>query len=156
MELLLTKQPSGALAPYDEEQADKLAKIKAGAVVRADIAQMRNVKFHRKFFALINFLFGIWEEGMPVVEYRGNAIKPNKRRFRKDLIILTGRHEATFNIRGEMRLEAHSIAFGRMSEEEFEKLFSDVIDVALNRVLNRPDLTEERIRDYCDQVLRYS
>lgn len=154
-ELLMTKTPAGALIPASEEEAEKLRKIKSGATVRCDIRQMRNYQFHKKFFSLVKFLFGIWEESVPRQLYRGVEVRPNIDRFRKDLIILSGRYEATYNVRNEVRLEAKSISFASMSEEEFERLFSDVINIALERVINRPDLSEEKIRQYCDQLMQY-
>lgn len=154
-ELLMTKTPSGALMPASEEEAEKLRKIKSGATVRCDIRQMRNYQFHKKFFSLVKFLFDIWEEGVPRRLYRGVEVQPNLDRFRKDLIILSGRYDATYNVRNEVRLEAKSISFANMSEEEFERLFSDVINIALERVINRPDLSEEKIREYCDQLMQY-
>lgn len=154
-ELLMTKTPSGALMPASEEEAEKLRKIKSGATVRCDIRQMRNYQFHKKFFSLVKFLFDIWEESVPRRLYRGVEVRPNLDRFRKDLIILSGRYDATYNVRNEVRLEAKSISFANMSEEEFERLFSDVINIALERVINRPDLSEEKIREYCDQLMQY-
>ena len=154
-ELLMTKTPSGALIPVSEEEAEKLRRIKSGATVRCDIRQMRNYKFHKKFFSLIKFLFDIWEDGVPRSLYRGIEVRPNIDRFRKDLIILSGRYDATYNVRGEVRLEAKSISFASMSEDEFERLFSDVINIALERVINRPDLSEEKIRQYCDHLMQY-
>ena len=156
MEVVLQRAPNGALIPVDDEQAEKLSKIKAGVAVRAEIVQIRNYEFHKKFFSLISMLFDIWEETVPETEYRGVVVRANKTRFRKDLIILTGRFDATYNVRGEVRLEAHSISFGRMSQETFEQLFSDIIDVALKKVLNRPDLTEASIREHVDRILRYT
>lgn len=154
-ELLMTKTPSGALISASEEEAERLRKIKSGATVRCDIKQMRNYRFHKKFFSLVKFLFDIWAEGTPRRLYRGVEVRPNLVRFRKDLIILSGRYDATYNVRNEVRLEAKSISFASMSEEEFEKLFSDVINIALERVINRPDLSEEKIRQYCDQLMQY-
>lgn len=156
MEVLLTRLPSGALAPTSDDEAEKLRKVKTGALVRADIKQMRNPKFHRKFFALLNFVFGIWEDSMPQQKFwRGRPVKANFERFRKDLIILTGRHEVTYDIQGGVHLEAHSISFGSMGEDEFEKLYSDVIQVSLSKVIDRPDLDEAKLRRIIDELLRF-
>lgn len=154
-EVTLIKSPAGSLVPFSEEDVDKLRKIKTGAPVRCDIAQMRNPLFHRKFFSLIKFLFDIWSETIPRQAYKGVDVMPSMERFRKDLIILTGRYEASYNIRGEVRLEAASIAFSKMSQEEFEKLFSDVINVALKKVIDAPDLDEHRVRHLVEQLMAY-
>lgn len=154
-DIMMTKTPAGALIPASEDDSDKLRKIKAGATVRCTITQPRNIGYHRKFFSMLTFLFGIWEETMPRQQYRGHDVKPNIDRFRHDLIVLSGRYRATYNVRGEVRLEAESISFASMSQESFEALFSDIINIALAKVLDRPDLTEEKIRAYCEQVMAY-
>ena len=156
MQILLSKSPSGALIPVNEDEALKLSKLKQGAALRCDIAQIRNYPFHQKFFVMLGYLFDIWEEGVQPMEYRGVEVRPNKERFRKDLIIMTGRYDATYNIRGEVRLEAHSISFANMSQEVFDALYSDVIDVALRKVLNRPDLSEAKVKEHVEHILRFS
>lgn len=154
-EALLVKTPQGYLAPSDEEAAERLKKVKVGAIVRCDIKQMRNYDFHKKFFALVKFLFDIWEETMPRAEYRGRPILPNIDKFRRDLVILTGRYTATYNVRGDVQLEADSISFASMSQAEFEQLYSDVINVALAKVLDRPDLSEEKLRQHLDAIMHF-
>lgn len=155
MEALLTRSPTGALIPYDDEQSEKLAKIKPGATVRCNIVQMRNAKFFRKWWVLAKYAFDIWSDTMPERQYRGQPIRPNFERFRCDLIILTGHCHPVWNIRGEMRVEADSLRWDQMDEETFEKLYSETIQVVLQKVLSRPDLTEEKLRKYVDQVLRF-
>jgi len=154
-EVVLIKSPNGSLVPFSEEDQEKLRKIKAGAAVRCEIAQMRNPQFHKKFFSLVKFLYDIWAETVEPKEYRGVQVMPSFERFRKDLIILTGRFTAHYNIRGEVRVEADSISFAKMSQEEFEKLFSETIDIGLSKVINRPDLTPEKVRRLVDQLLQY-
>ena len=41
-----------------------------------------------------------------------------------------------FNLNGEVRYKAKSISFARMNQETFEKLYSAVITVVLQRVLS--------------------
>ena len=155
MEVILRKLPSGAMAPIGEEEAQKLKRLKIGAGVRCKVVQIRNYKFLRKYFALINYLFDIWEDTMPRQQYRGMDVRPNVDKFREGLTILTGRYDATYDVFGGVHLEAHSISFANMEEAEFERLFSDTIQVALDRVLNRPDLDEATIRAHVAEILRY-
>lgn len=155
-EILMTKSPLGSLVPADEDAQEFLRKIKAGSTVRAKVVRPRNLERHRKYFALIGMLFDIWTETMPQGQtFRGRPIMPNKDRFRRDLIILTGRFDATYAANGEVRVEAHSISFSSMSQDEFEKLYSDTIQVALDKVLDQPGLTEEKVREYVDKVLAF-
>lgn len=154
-DITLIKSAGGQLVPFADEDADVLKKIKTGSAVRCSITQMRNPRFHRLYFALLKFLFDIWSESLPPQTYKGEVVQPSFDRFRRDIIILTGRYTAHYNIRGEVRLEADSISFAKMSQEEFERLFSETIDIGLRKVLNRPDLTEERVRHLVDQLMRY-
>lgn len=156
MEVILTRAPTGALIPWGEEEADKLSKIKAGATVRAEVKQVRNARFFKRWWVLAKFAYDIWAETMPRMEYRGRQVQAAFERFRKDLTILAGHYHPVFNVRGEMRIEADSLKWSEMDEETFEALYSRTIDAILQKVLDRPDLTPEKLRAYVDQVLRFS
>lgn len=56
MEIYLKKTLSGLKPLYDSD-ADQLAKIKIGEDVLATIKRPRNLRFHKKFFALLNLGF---------------------------------------------------------------------------------------------------
>ena len=156
MEILLTKGPGGALIPLDDDEAAKLARIKTGGVIRADVSQMRNGPFFRKWWVLAKYAFDMWSETMEPVEYKGQPVLPEFQRFRKDLTILAGHYTPVFNARGELRLEAKSIAWANMAEDEFERLYSATIDVILRKILSGTSLTEAQLRSHVDNVLRFS
>jgi hypothetical protein len=151
----MTRGAGATLVPLDEAGAEAIGRVAHGEEVWCKIVRKRNPAFHRKFFALIDLLYGIWSETVPQKTYRGVEVRPNRDRFRRDLIILTGRYDATYSAVGEVRLEAHSISFARMSEDEFEVLFSDVIQVGLTRILSGNRWTEEAIRHHVDQILAF-
>lgn len=155
-ELLMIRQPGGALAPATDEDAEALRKIKAGTAVRVEVKQIRNYKFLQKWFTLAKYAFDIWSETVEPQEYKGQPVKPSFDRFRKDLIILGGRFDAVYNARGEVRVEAKSISFASMSEDEFERLYSDTIDVILQKILAGNRMTEDQLRNHVDNVLRYT
>lgn len=154
--ILLTKVAKDLFRPASEQDLDRLARFKTGSTVACEVREMRNIAFHRKYFALINFLFGIWEETMPKMEWRGHEVRAEINKFRGDLTVLTGRFDATYNVRGEVQCEPHSISFASMGEEEFEKLYSDTINVALEKVLDRPELNEAKVREIVDQILHFT
>ena len=101
-ELVLVKTPGGALAPADEEARALVEKLKAGQGVRATIKRARNVRFHRKAFALFKLAFDVWEPETPQT-YKGEAVSKDFDRFRKDMTILAGFYKAVYNARGEVR-----------------------------------------------------
>lgn len=155
MEIVLTKLANGTLAPASEADAELLKKVKRGAGVRVQLTQMRNYRFRRKWFALVGYAFEMWSDISGPIEYRGQQVQPNFDRFRKDLTILAGYHNVVFNVRGEFRLEAKSISFGQMTEEEFEKLYSATIQAILTKILSGSGLSEEKLRNYVDQVMSF-
>lgn len=156
MEILLTKTPQGALIPATEDEGEKLRRFKVGATVRADVSQMRNYEHHKKWFALVKIAYDAWTETAPDREYKGVRVQPDFDRFRKDLIILCGRFKPVFAVNGEVRLEADSISFANMSQEEFEKLFSKTIDVILQKILSNGRFTESELRELVEQVIGFA
>ena len=156
MELMLRKGPGSSLIPADEETNQALQKLKMGQVVHGQFKRLRNPKFLAKFMALVRFLFDHWESG-PLQDPKWQDIKPQKsfERFRKDLIILAGFYEASYRLDGSVRIEARSISFGRMSEDEFEELYQRIIDVGLKRILPA-SYDSETVRQTVDQLLAFS
>ncbi len=147
---------SGQLAPLNDEEASLLSKVKTGHVVEVDVIQKRNPMFLRKFFALIKIGFEVWTDSSPhTVEYHGQRVLPNLERFRKDIQILAGFYEPVYNLKGELRLEARSISFASMSEDDFEQLYSAVIDVLLRNVLANTGYDEKTLREHVDRVLAF-
>lgn len=63
------RSAGGVLVPFASDSQDYVNKLKVGAVVSVDIKQVRNPKFHRKFFSLLNLGFQYWEP-------KGGAISP--------------------------------------------------------------------------------
>lgn len=109
--------------------------MEPGEVLKLSFKKIRNGKYHRKFFALLNFAFDAWEPGRQHKSYKGMPVAKNFERFRKDVVIQAGFYEQTFDLDGRMRLEAQSISFANMDDLEFEKVYSAVADVILQKVL---------------------
>ena len=155
MDMVLVKTPNGALAPADEEARALIEKLKAGQGVRATIRRARNVKFHRKAFALFKLAFDVWEPVTPL-EYQGLPVAKGFDRFRKDMTILAGFYKAVYNARGEVRLEAESLSFAAMSEERFETVFRAVLTVVWNRVLKAAGYaSEEEVERVVNELMRF-
>jgi len=122
--------------------------MSAGEVIKFTFKKVRNGKFHCKFFALLRFAYQAWEPNRQHKQYKGMAVAKNFERFRKEVTILAGFYEQTFDLDGHMKLEALSISFASMDDIEFERLYSAVIDVILDKVL-----TGYKNRDELDVVL---
>ena len=141
-DVFLIRSPAG-LTASDQGSADALAKIKAGELVRAKITRARNPGFHRKFFAMLDVGYDAWEPELK--EYKGQTAEKERERFRADVIILAGFYHVVTNINGDVRLEAKSISFANMAQDEFERVYSAVANVLLRKVLKnytRADLDQ--------------
>lgn len=125
--------------------------IKAGEVVSAEIKRPRNYRFHKKYFALMDYAFGIWEPGC--LEYKGRQVGKSLKQFRKDITILAGYYTLTENIKGEVRAEADSISFGKMEDDEFASLYSKTINVLLKHIFK--NYTREDIDRVVDNIIGF-
>jgi len=120
-----------------------------GQIVTIEVTFPRNLKYHRKFFALLNLGFEAWT---PATKFKGMDIAKDFDQFRSDVTILAGFYEQAFTLDGTMTLKAKSISFGRMEEPEFEKLYSAVVNVLLQRVLTTYE-NREQLDAVVDQIL---
>lgn len=99
---------------YDAKQA-----LQLGHGYKAKISMPRNIKFHRKFFGLMKTVFDNQEQ-FDNMEY-----------MRKEIIKAAGFYNSYFGIDGVEIIEAKSIKFGSMGEDEFSELYNRVLDVVV-------------------------
>ena len=118
MEITLVKTLSGFKACYDSD-SEKAKKIPLNEPFVITYTKKRKIKFHRKFFALVNMVYQNQE--------RYNSID----HLRKDLTIASGFYEIRYGLHGEEITEAKSISFANMTEEEFSELYSAFIDTVV-------------------------
>jgi len=140
MKIHLLKTLTG-LSPADSEAEEFLKKKKLGSVVLADIKEIRNYSFLKKWYALLNIGFDNWNPG--VLDATDVTVEKNFTRFRHDTIILCGFYERVFRLDGSVRIEPKSVSFAKMSESEFADLYSKTIDVLLKSVYNNSIDAEE-------------
>lgn len=150
MKIILTKTSTG-LSPADGEAEEYINKLKLGQEVTADIKKARNVRFMRKYFALLDFAFDQWTPEERT--YKNQVVLKNREKFRHDIQILSGYGEPTINIKGELRLVSKSISFASMNEDDFELLYSAAIDVILANVLK--NYTQEELSKVMDKLLSF-
>lgn len=151
-DIYLIKTPTGALVPADAQSAEYLQKQKIGQGFKASFTRARNIKFHRKFFALLHYAFDAWE---PVEKtYKGKPIAKNFDQFRADITILAGYRETVVRIDGTVRINPKSISFSSMDEDEFAELYSAVIDVLLRRIFI--DQTRDDVENVVNNILAYT
>lgn len=155
MNFSIMKLASGLFAAYGTESQELAVRVKTGQLLSGNFTKTRNPLFHRKVMALFTLAFETWEEIAPPVMYCGERVLPNFDRTRKDLTILAGFSETTFRLDGSIRVEAKSISFASMDEIEFEALFQKLIQVVLDRIYARTNMTEADLRAAVDRVLAF-
>jgi hypothetical protein len=158
MEILLIKTPSGFM-PADDEAQEQLRKFRLGSLAKLDVVQMRNGAFFRKWWALVKLGYDYFIDTCETQEYKGQQVRPEFDRFRKDVTILAGFYRPVWNVNGEMRIEPESLAWANMTEERFEKLYSATIDVLLKKVFNGKRMrawTEEELRSVANQISEFA
>jgi len=148
MDIFVIKTPSGALMPASESDREQLRKIKTGQPCRVTLRRVRNYEFHKKFFALMQFAYDNWEPPHNEVAHKDFD------RFRKDVTILAGYYDQTLRLDGETRVEAKSIAFHAMSEDDFEKLYVACIEVITKYVLRT--YSGDQLRAVLEQVEEFA
>ena len=152
MKVNLTKTQHGMI-PSDPQSREWFDKLKVGQVVHADFKKVRNYRFLKKYFALLNIAYDNWEPGEVNSKY--GVPEKNFERFRADLTILAGFYENTIRLDGTVRVEPKSISFASMDAEEFEKLYSATIDVLLKYVYAQHGMDKETIDNLVNQYLEF-
>jgi hypothetical protein len=149
-ELALVKT-AGVFIPGNDETTERMDGYKAGDLLIGEFRKVRNPKFLRKFFALLDIGFDAWEPGEITTTW--GIPEKNPKQFREQVTVLAGFYVPTYNIDGSVRLKARSISFAKMDEDEFSDVYSAVANVLLRKVLIR--YTREDLDRHVEQILRF-
>ena len=120
MDLLFTKAPVG-LIPACEEAQEWLKRKKLGSTILVEPREPRNGAYFRKWWALVQLGYDYWSEMALPLEYKGEPVKPDFDRFRRDLTILAGFYKPVANLKGEVRARAGVAEVGKHEQERFEE-----------------------------------
>lgn len=126
MEIYLYNTDTGLVPCYDDDYDEK-KKLTIGEYYKAKINPVRNIRFHRKYFALINRSWEFLNENTQ--EHYKNSIDV----FRKSIELAAGHCEPVWNITRQEWLEIpKSIAFDKMDEAAFRDLYERVKDTLVS------------------------
>lgn len=116
----------GLLAAEDSYSHEMLARIPDGTPVKVKVTVPRNIKHHRKFFALLNLVFDSQPEPKMFATVDGllDALK-----------IATGHVREFRDLHGNMHIVPSSISIGAMDQLKFEEFYNQAVNVILERVL---------------------
>ncbi len=124
----------GHLVPANSQSAELLSRVPNDKWVLASIRQPRNVRHHRKYFALMQAVFP------------HQTMYPTFKKFRSKLEEGLGHGEYHVDGRGEQYFENESISFAKMDQTEFEEFYDRAVTFILERILplvSRDDLERE-------------
>lgn len=137
--LAIFRKSLDGLRPVDETGQGTLRKFKLGAEVAVEVKQPRNLKHHRKMFALLN----------KVIENQERFSNP--RQLLAAIQIATGYTEQV-KVRGVVHEVPTSIAFHNMSQPEFDQLYEHAVDFILSDVL--PGLGKQELEAEIQEMLQ--
>lgn len=129
------------LVPLYSSDSDQYSRLKQGSVVKCKVANPRNYKHHKKFFALLRLTF----DNLPIhlaERWQIHTEEDMLKRFKRDL----GHYTSSTNVHGEREIEYKSISFAAMEQYEFEKFYTNAINLVLYRYLkgvDQQDLIQE-------------
>ncbi len=134
MDIYVKNTGRGFIPAYDSDYEAK-QNLKVGEIYRATIKRPRNLQFHKKYFALLNLAHTNTSLNMPFESYR---------RF---VQIKAGYFNAYKTQKG-IFYDSKSISFGSMSQDEFETLYSRVLDVVMSDLGSTKEEIEENLVNF--------
>jgi hypothetical protein len=143
MKLLVVNTPRG-LVPMGDDDYDEKKKLKLGETYSVEVKVVRNLDFHRKYFALISYA---WE----FLNEQETAAFRTKDGFRKSVEIAAGHYEPQYDLTTRSYIHApKSISFGKMDNAAFSDLYRRVKDVIFSIIGDRvnEDEFEHLILDF--------
>lgn len=124
MEILLYNTPSGLKPCYDEDYEEK-KKLKIGEIYKAKITIPRNIKHHRKFFAMLKTCWEYQSE-----ERRAKMFQNSFDLFRQTVLLAAGISNRIWDVNGKKFIDIpKSISFSNMTQTEFDEVYNRCFDV---------------------------
>lgn len=134
MKIEMHKLPGGILAPACDMELEKLSTFKNHVQYTVEIKKTRNPLFHKKVFSFLHYCFEHWSSER---EFLSESKQFDV--FRAHLTVLAGFYDEFVSIHGEVRIEAKSISYSSMSQNEFEELYNALIQAAMRNIFHTSD-----------------
>jgi hypothetical protein len=152
-EIYLTRHPNFTyLVPAYEGDQEVIKKMKHGEVYKGKLSLPRNIKFHKKFFALLGIVFENLPHDFAIKTEAGQEIEiKDTDSLLWHIKMQMGYHEEKVTLGGRITYEAKSISFASMDEIEFQEFYSKAIDVILKYFLkgaNKEELEQVVILEF--------
>ena len=134
MKITVLKQAGGVLFPASALEAEKLVKIKTGSLLELELKQPRNHQFHKKVFAFFNFCFEYWSCENDLLSHQKQFDV-----FRAQITVMAGYYDTYHKIGGGVRVEAKSISYASMTQDEFENFYIALTNTAMKHLFQGAD-----------------
>lgn len=144
MKINLVRQNFG-FVPAEDEDMEKALKIKKGQVVECNVKALRNYALLKKFWALVNVAWSFLTEAQR--EFFHDSVDG----FRCTLEVAAGCYDEFYDATRKAWVQKpKSIAFDKMGEAEFSKLYEAVVDVIFKLFLKQVDKEEfyQALKDF--------
>jgi len=128
--------------PVNDNDFEVSKKFVEGEVYRCEIKKPRNIKFHRKFFALLQYVFENQEKYDTAED------------LRVEIELKSGSYAEHITTKGKLIYIPKSIAFEKMDNIEFEKLYNKAVDVILKDFIIGD--TKENIEAQVQEILAFA
>jgi hypothetical protein len=132
MKINMIKQ-RGVLFPESDYDDEVFKNVREGSC-EVNIKVSRNPQFHRKVMAFFHFCFSHWKSDREFMDEPGQFDV-----FRKHLTVIAGYYNKYYTIKNEVRIEAKSIAYSNMSQDEFTQLYGALIGAAMKTIFKGCD-----------------
>ena len=101
--------------------------------------KQRNPAFHSKVFSFLRFCFEHWASDREFMNEAGQFDV-----FRRHLTVIAGYYDSYHTIDGSVRIEAKSLAYDKMDDDEFEQVYTALINAAVRKIFNNCDYDIEQ------------
>lgn len=131
------------LMPYDDNDLQLFRRLKRGVVVKVETRTPRNLRFHRKFFALLRVTFDNLPEHI-ASSMHIESIEALLMLLKMDMgyfdVVEIGEHHF---------VKTRSISFAEMDEAAFSEFYNKAVTCILNNYLTRSSQAdlEEAVQD---------
>jgi len=132
--MFLVKLSSGNYAPSDDKSYEQSQKIAVGTEIKG--VKARNIKFHRKAFALMNMGFSNQDKFESFEVYR------------KVIIIRSGYFDEAPTKNGEVYYIAKSLSFENMSANDFDQFYESALKVISGDLETAPEVVNEQLSGF--------
>jgi hypothetical protein len=149
------KAQGNTLVACDPSAEKFLKSLKLGEGMWIEVKRQRNVRFHRRFFALLNMAFDLWEPAGSKT-FNGRPVEKHFERFREEVLVLAGHYDVSYGLDGSVRFTARSISFGKCDEHEFNDVYRSVLGVVWNQIFAGAGFkSEAEVEQVVSQLLAF-